>query len=147
MKYRKKPVVIEAMKWDGTNIEEIKNFAGDKVEFIADVSLDDETIMIEIKTLEGAYVSIGDFIIKDIKGELYPCKPDIFEEIYEAVEEQTTEQKRAFETLDLYRRKLTLQQYKTLKGQIEAGDTEGFYKGIRKIFRIKSKSYDEIDII
>lgn len=103
------------MKWDGTNIEEIKNFAGDKVEFITDASLDDETIMITTPILEGAYASVGDFIIEDIKGELYPCKPDIFEKTYE--------------------------------GQIEAGDTEGFYKGIRKIFRIKGKSYDETDII
>lgn len=84
---------------------------------------------------------------KGVRGELYPCKPDIFEETYEVIEEQITEQKKAFETLDLYRRKLTIQQYKTLKRQIEAGDTEGFYKGIRKIFRIKGKSYDETDII
>ena len=101
-----------------------------------------------IKTLEGVHhVSVGDYVNKGARGELYPCKPDIFEETYEVIEEQITEQKKAFETLDLYRRKLTIQQYKTLKRQIEAGDTEGFYKGIRKIFRIKGKSYDETDII
>lgn len=50
-------------------------------------------------------------------------------------------------TFEVWGRKLTIQQYKTLKRQIEAGDTEGFYKGIRKIFRIKGKSYDETDII
>lgn len=75
MKYRKKPIVIEAVKWDGTNIEEIKNFAGDKVEFITDASLDDGTIMITTPILEGDYVSIGDFIIKGINGEFYPCNP------------------------------------------------------------------------
>lgn len=68
-----------------------------------------------IKTLEGVHhVSVGDYVIKGVRGELYPCKPDIFEETYEVIEEQITEQKKAFETLDLYRRKLTIQQYKTL---------------------------------
>ena len=65
--------------------------------------------------MEGVHhVSVGDYVIKGVRGELYPCKPDIFEETYEVIEEQITEQKKAFETLDLYRRKLTIQQYKTL---------------------------------
>lgn len=157
MKYRKKPITVEAFQYNG----DLKDSDGQY--YVPDwaVNAFEENIMyygsldvatppceLFIKTLEGVHhVSVGDYVIKGLQGELYPCKPDIFEKTYEAVEEQTTEQKRAFETLDLYRRKLTIQQYKTLKGQIESGDTEGFYKGIRKIFRIKGKSYDEIDII
>lgn len=90
MKYRKKLVVIEAVQWNGTNLEEIKNFVGDALEFQADVLLEDEKmqIMVVIKTLEGEhYASVNDFIIKGVHGEFYPCKPDIFKKTYEAVEE------------------------------------------------------------
>ena len=155
MKYRKKPVIIEAFQYNG----DLKGSDGQY--YVPDwaVHAFEENVMyydsfdaatppceLFIKTLEGVHhVSVGNYVIKGVRGELYPCKPDIFEETYEVIEEQITEQKKAFETLDLYRRKLTIQQYKTLKGQIEAGDTEGFYKGIRKIFKIKGKSYDETE--
>jgi len=142
MKYRKKPVVIEAVQWNGTNLEEIKNFVGDALEFQADVLLEDEKmqIMVVIKTLEGEhYASVGDFIIKGVHGEFYPCKPDIFEKTYEAVERHTSIQRKALETLDLHRRKLTIQQHKTFKGQIEAGDIDGFYKGLEKVLGRKAR--------
>ena len=79
MKFRKKPVVIEAIKYTGDNAEEIFKFC-DKAEFP-----DDELV---IKTLEGTMiVSDGDWVIKGVKGEFYPCKSDIFEATYERVEE------------------------------------------------------------
>lgn len=91
MKYRKKPVVIEAFKWtaDITQFEdpewivdEIKN---GNVYF---EEVGTENVTMKIKTLEGIMTaSRGDYIIKGIKGELYPCKPDIFEQTYEKVEE------------------------------------------------------------
>lgn len=77
-KYQKKPVVIEAVQWDGTDksLEEIVNWIGQKV-----MNLPDNKLGIE--TLEGLMeASIGDFIIKGVKGEFYPCKPDIFAETY-----------------------------------------------------------------
>lgn len=78
MKYRKKPVVIEALEWTGNNAGEIQAFIGDNGYV--------KGSYIDIGTLEGLMVaSIGDFIIKGIKGEFYPCKPDIFEATYEAV--------------------------------------------------------------
>lgn len=78
-KYRKKPVVIEAVKWKGTNIKELYAFAGDNYYFKDGVLF--------IKTLEGELTaSIGDYIIKGVNGEFYPCKPDIFEKTYEVVE-------------------------------------------------------------
>lgn len=81
MKYRKKPVVIEAIKWTGSNLKEIFILCG-KGEFTQDV-LDDT---LDIKTLEGTMkAQIGDWIIKGIKGEFYPCKPDIFEATYDPV--------------------------------------------------------------
>ena len=80
-KYRKKPVVIEAEQWTGTNSLEIFDFA-DWV-----VSVSDREKTIEIKTLEGTMIAReGDWIIKGIQGEFYPVKPDIFEETYELVE-------------------------------------------------------------
>lgn len=80
MKYRKKPVVIEAVQWNGRNLEEIKEFVGDSMIY---------KTYIEIKTLEGVYMcSKGDYIIKGVQGEFYPCKPDIFEQTYEQVGEK-----------------------------------------------------------
>ena len=74
-KYRKKPVVVDAIQWTGDNISEIMKWVGDNAYFR-------DTLY--IKTLEGVHrASVGDYIIKGIKGEFYPCKPDIFEKTYE----------------------------------------------------------------
>ena len=94
MKYRKKPVVIEAVQWNGRNLEEIKEFVGDSLIYeISDaawkVGKGVPSVYMEIKTLEGNHkCSIGDYIIKGVQGEFYPCKPDIFEQTYEQVGEQ-----------------------------------------------------------
>ena len=94
MKYRKKPVVIEAVQWNGFNLEEIKEFVGDSLIYdISDaawkVGKDAPTIHIGIKTLEGNHIcSKGDYIIKGVQGEFYPCKPDIFMQTYEQLGEQ-----------------------------------------------------------
>lgn len=87
MKYRKKPVVIEAMRWDGsiTDADKIEEWSGGVTKCRADGSL---RISIFIDTLEGEMRADPlDWIIKGIKGELYPCKPDIFEATYELVDE------------------------------------------------------------
>ena len=94
MKYRKKPVVIEAVQWNGLNLEEIKEFVGDSMIYeISDaawkVGKGAPAVYMEIETLEGNHkCNIGDYIIKGVKGEFYPCKPDIFMQTYERVEEQ-----------------------------------------------------------
>ena len=82
MKYRKKPIIIEAIQWTGRNIEEMFNFAHDKISY----SEKYETFFID--TLEGSMkANIGDFIIKGINNEFYPCKPDIFNKTYELIVE------------------------------------------------------------
>lgn len=79
MKVRKKPVEVEAVQWTGENLEEIREVCGDKLQFVFS--------SIYINTLEGSHrVSLNDYIIKGIKGEFYPCKPDIFEMTYERVD-------------------------------------------------------------
>lgn len=79
-KYKKKPVVIEAIRFTGSNYEEIREFIG-KNTLCSDLS-------IVIPTLEGDMVAQkGDYIIKGVHGEFYPCKPDIFYETYEVVSE------------------------------------------------------------
>jgi hypothetical protein len=81
VRYRKKPVVIEAMQWTGSNWDEI----GDFMEHSCTMTVNDAFV---IPTLEGElYASVGDWIIKGIKGEFYPCEPDIFAATYEPVEE------------------------------------------------------------
>lgn len=78
--YKKKPVVIEAIRFTGSNYEEIREFIG-KNTLCSDLS-------IVIPTLEGDMVAQkGDYIIKGVHGEFYPCKPDIFNETYEVVSE------------------------------------------------------------
>ena len=80
-KYRKKPVVVEAVQYlREENIGESQEFCPDMV-YVAE---DNEYY---IKTLEGNMkISKGDYIIKGVQGEFYPCKPDIFEMTYELVE-------------------------------------------------------------
>ena len=91
-KYRKKPVVVEAIQWTGSNLEEIRNFVGsDLIEDYMELfdikrTLKEMLVDIAIDTLEGTMrVDYGDYIIKGVKGEFYPCKPDIFLKTYEEV--------------------------------------------------------------
>lgn len=86
MKFRKKPIVIDAIQWDGTNKTsiEIAYEFGVSLEIEEDF-LSDEKYLI-IPTLEGKMkASPQDWIIKGVNGELYPCKPDIFEKTYDSV--------------------------------------------------------------
>ena len=80
MKFKKKPVTIDAIQWNGENTEEVSKFVGE--------ALTIDTTDLKINTLEGTMTaSVGDFIIKGVKGEFYPCKPDIFEQTYDAAQE------------------------------------------------------------
>lgn len=82
MKYRKKPVVIDAMQWDGSNVAEVDKFF-DTFPEAKFVSGD----CVEITTLEGTLLARpSDWIIRGVKGEFYPCKPDIFAATYEPAE-------------------------------------------------------------
>jgi hypothetical protein len=79
MKYRKKPIEIEAVQWTGSNADEIEEFIGQVWKAAPD--------RIRINTPEGTMVATpGDWIIRGVAGELYPCKPDIFEQTYEPVD-------------------------------------------------------------
>ena len=84
MKYRKKPLIIEAFKWTGGPDQRedpewmVDAIRKNIVSFVPSGML--------IATLEGAMMaSLGDYIIKGVKGEIYPCKPDIFMATYEPV--------------------------------------------------------------
>ena len=84
-KFVKKPIVIEAIQYNGANITEIESFVGAK---LPSVWLSVEDTQLKIPTLEGDMkVSKGDYVIKGIKGEFYPCKPDIFKSTYNVVED------------------------------------------------------------
>ena len=93
-KYKKKPVTIEAIQWTGNNLKEVLQFTGEHPEFskwfnsfeeYQEYVIKDNNIF-KIFTLEGVMKAcVGDFIIKGIHGECYPCKPDIFIETYEEI--------------------------------------------------------------
>ncbi len=83
-KFRKKPVVIEAEKWTGLCTPALTELACADSQKASQLSVDGRIAV--IKTLEGTMrAEIGDWIIRGVKGELYPCKPEIFEATYDAV--------------------------------------------------------------
>ena len=85
-KFRKKPVVVEAIKWDGSNPHEIDKFVLGEKKKLKGISEGIFITKIIIPTLEGDMTAQkGDWIIKGVKGEFYPCKPDIFEATYEEI--------------------------------------------------------------
>jgi hypothetical protein len=89
MQYRKKPVVIEAMRFTNGNAEEVASWCGGKWEEedgIAFAKGETQLLWLKIPTLEGVMIAgTGDWVIRGVKGEFYPCKPDIFDATYEAV--------------------------------------------------------------
>lgn len=92
-KFRKKPIVIEAVQYDNLNHREVEVFVGkslvqeieSETAYLAGVA--PPRCSIAIPTLEGIMKAMsGDWIIKGVNGEFYPCKPDIFEKTYEPAE-------------------------------------------------------------
>lgn len=85
-RYRKKPVEVEAVQFkdDADVLCELSAFI-DNQDLRVDYA-DPENPVLKIETLEGVMkASVGDYIIKGVNGEFYPCKPDIFEKTYEEV--------------------------------------------------------------
>ena len=82
MKFRKKPIIVEAIQWTGNNVEELNNFASGSSCFIS-FAYD----RVYIETLEGTMYAIsGDWVIKGIKNEVYPCNLDVFKATYEPLD-------------------------------------------------------------
>ena len=86
MKYRKKPVIIEARQFktnndDGTCMEKLATWIR-----LNDGVVKNDNTNLYIETLEGTHkAEVGDWIIQGVKGEFYPCKPEIFDMTYEKV--------------------------------------------------------------
>lgn len=81
-KYRKKPVVVEVMKFTDITKDRVFNWitCNKAADFIGDQPI------LKIQTLEGVMTAeVGDYVIKGVKGEFYPCKSDIFAQTYEKV--------------------------------------------------------------
>ena len=84
-RYVKKPVVVQAVEYNGANKEEIEAFVEKKLDTVYTELK--EPLELKIPTLEGDMkASKGDYIIKGVNGEFYPCKPDVFEKTYDVVE-------------------------------------------------------------
>jgi len=83
-RYRKKPVEIDAIQFTGWNWAECEDFMAGKS--LIHPQWMKEYEYLDINTLEGTMrCNKGDYIIKGIKGEFYPCKPDIFEQTYDEI--------------------------------------------------------------
>lgn len=99
MKYRKKPVVIDAVQWTGKNHREMFDFLTENTFKEESMTVSGDHFYIDhskveggliIRTLEGEHLAtIGDYIIRGVQGEYYPCKEDIFHQTYEKVEEHS----------------------------------------------------------
>lgn len=89
MKYRKKPIIIEAIQWVGGNYEILNDFCGlhwTRADVQNMPPQDEEQVIVyNMKEKQWLYVPIGHWIVRGIKGELYPCDPDVFEMTYEKV--------------------------------------------------------------
>ena len=84
MKFRKKPVVVDAWKWGGIYNAEVKALVAIAHPKIVPCKSGNKVEWLSISTLEGDMRAMpGDWIIRGVKGEYYPCKPDIFEATYE----------------------------------------------------------------
>lgn len=95
MKYRKKPIVIEAFKYEGDLMNSDGSYCvpdwavkayDSGILFVDAINGEEPPYDLFINTLEGRMlVNVGDYVIQGINGELYPCKPDIFEKTYDIV--------------------------------------------------------------
>lgn len=87
MKYRKKPVVIDAIRLAADHLEDDVDASAEAfVAFMGEAEFEFDDAAVYIHTLEGTMrADVGDWIIRGVKGELYLCKPDIFEATYEPV--------------------------------------------------------------
>ena len=89
MKYTKKPVTIDAIIWNGENLDEVMNFCNGDASYELMARGAPELVIATLEDGESIarhVASVGDFIIKGVAGEFYPCKPDIFAATYEAAE-------------------------------------------------------------
>ena len=96
-KYRKKPIVIEAIRFEDTPecLAALSEFIDDQELHVGRGPYEPPKLLLE--TLEGMHqATLGDYIIKGIAGEFYPCKPDIFDATYERVEEDANERMAAW---------------------------------------------------
>lgn len=85
-RYKKKPVIIEAVQFKEGNLKTVFEFVEDN-DILGVYKGSNNKLYANIHTLEGSMrVSEGDYIIKGVQGEFYPCKPDIFKQTYEEVE-------------------------------------------------------------
>lgn len=89
-KYVSKPTEVEAVLFDGENLEELQKFTGDQFSLVSEEDRgDDPDVIAQVfDTLHSTWVGVkdGQYIIKGTKGEFYPCDPGVFEQKYEAVE-------------------------------------------------------------
>lgn len=78
-RFRKRPVEVEAVQWTGGNVEDVRAFGGDDIGYHHST-----TGTLYIETMEGTMKALpGDWIIRGVQGEYYPCRPDIFKATYE----------------------------------------------------------------
>ncbi len=143
-KYQKKPVTIEAIQFKEESIPTIKDWLGENLLAEARYSSPIHWIY-RIKTLEGnMLVTEGDFIIKGVKGEFYPCKPDIFKMTYEKLRED-----QLADLLKAYNEPETRERLIELRNKEEESSIKFFAKTTEEVIRISKGTFyykgDEVE--
>lgn len=138
MNYKKKPITVQAIKFTRENWDEIIAFTNGTAHTLKiEKRINGECTCI-IPTLEGEHIAKeGDYIIKGIKGEFYPCKPDIFVQSYTLSEKQEKES-----AIEFYAGKLAEMFLDTMDGRMDT--TELHEQGMKLIYVTKTKAIQEM---
>lgn len=87
-RYRKRPVIVDAIQWTGDNADEVTAFSGHRFDVLdpADATDDPDATAQVLDSLHSTWVLVrtGDWIIRGVRGEYYPCRDEVFRETYEA---------------------------------------------------------------
>ena len=137
-KYTKKPVEIEAVQWNGEITQDLLDLIKDNKR---DCEIDSNNRTVAIKTLEGVMTAnAGDFIIKGVKGELYPCKPDIFGATYDVSQNREIDRIKKMNTDELAEFLTDFDCYKSCEHEGSCKSRSNCVSGLKKFLESEAKS-------
>ncbi len=137
-KYIKKPVEIEAVQWNGEITPNLLDLIKDNKR---DCEINSNNQTLAIKTLEGVMTAnVGDFIIKGVKGELYPCKPDIFKATYDISQNREIDRIKKMNTEELAEFLTDFDCYKSCEHDGSCKTRSNCVSGLKKYLESEAES-------
>ena len=137
-KYIKKPVEIEAVQWNGEITPNLLDLIKDNKR---DCEINSNNRTLAIQTLEGVMTAnAGDFIIKGVKDELYPCKPDIFKATYDISQNREIDRIKKMNTDELAEFLTDFDCYKSCEHEGSCKSRSNCVSGLKKFLESEAKS-------